>query len=248
MNENDFHIIHLEEIPSTNEYVKDLFKCFMLVESAAVVADHQSAGKGQDGNSWESEPGKNILMSIVYYPEFLEVAKQFYFSMTISLGIIDFLKDLLPESELFIKWPNDIYVGNEKIGGILIYNEIMGDHYEYAVAGIGINVNQKSFSEDIPNPVSLTTLSRKKYDVMDLVHKLIISLNARYEQLRSLELDAIKAEYHRRLLGIYLWQKFMYKEEVIEAKINGVNDFGHLQLETRSGSIECDLKEIVYLI
>jgi BirA family biotin operon repressor/biotin-[acetyl-CoA-carboxylase] ligase len=79
MNDNDFHIIHLDEIPSTNDYVKDLFKCFMLVESAAVVTDHQTAGKGQDGNRWESEPGQNILMSIVYYPEFLEVAKQFYF-------------------------------------------------------------------------------------------------------------------------------------------------------------------------
>ena len=247
MDEKDFHIIHLSEVPSTNEYVKDLFKCFMLVETAAVVVDYQTAGKGQDGNNWESEAGKNILMSIVYYPDFLEVTKQFYFSMMTSLGIMDFLQKLLSGEELYIKWPNDIYVGSKKIGGILIYNEIMGDHYEYAVAGIGINVNQKTFSSNIPNPTSLASLSGKEHEVTELVLELITCLNERYKQLKSLALDTIKAEYLDHLLGYNEWREFEYKGKRIEAKITGVNDFGHLQLGTRTGDIECDLKEIVYL-
>jgi BirA family biotin operon repressor/biotin-[acetyl-CoA-carboxylase] ligase len=247
MDEKDFHIIHLDEIPSTNDYVKDLFKCFMLVESAAVVADFQTSGKGQDGNGWESERGKNVLMSIVYYPDFLEVARQFFFSMTVSLGIIDCLKKVLPEHEIFIKWPNDIYVGDEKIGGILIYNEIMGDHYEYAVAGIGINVNQKSFSKDIPNPISLASLTGKEHEIPELVRQLISCLDDRYEQLRRLDLEKIRSEYYSNLLGFEEERQYEHKGQIIEASISGVNDFGHLQLESGSGKIECDLKEIVYL-
>jgi len=248
MNEHKYcNIIHLSEVISTNSYAKDLLQEEKPAEGTAIVTDYQTAGKGQDPNTWESEAGKNILMSMIFYPDFLDVARQFSISMAVALGIMDFLADLLPGKKLFVKWPNDIYVDKEKIGGILINNEIMGNSFEHVIAGIGININQNTFSKEIPNPVSLSSLTGKQYSLKDVTLRLCDCVMGRYEQLKEATFDHIRAEYHKNLLGMGAWREYSWQNEKITAKITGVNEFGKLCLETDGAMIECDLKEIVYL-
>jgi len=247
MKQASINIIHLQEITSTNSYAKKLLKEQRPPEGTLIVADHQTEGKGQDGNSWESEAGKNILMTLVLYPTFIEISSQFRISMAVALGIIDFLSEILPDQRVLIKWPNDIYVGKGKIGGILINNEIMGDHFEHVIAGIGLNVNQLAFSSDIPNPVSLKTITGKEYSLKDMTLRLCDCVMRRYEQLKQESFSRIEADYLKFLLGLNEWREYIYQGKTITARITGVNEFGRLILETDGAVIECDIKEIAYL-
>ncbi len=241
------NIIQLEEVSSTNTYAAKLLKEGRPDEGSMISAGYQTSGKGQGTNSWESEADKNILASIIFYPDFLPVSEQFSLSMTVALGIIDFLGNFLPREELFIKWPNDIYFGNKKIGGILINIEVMGDRFEYVIAGIGININQTSFSSQIPNPVSLSNISGENYSLQDMTSSLHNHLTDRYNHLKQISYAQLRLEYHQNLLGMGEWRDFNYQNKQIEGKIKGINEFGHLILDTESGLIECDLKEVEYL-
>lgn len=247
MKPKNCNIIHLSEVTSTNKYAKDLFRDGRPDEGSVVLAAFQTAGKGLDKNSWESEPGQNILMSMILYPDFLYVAMQFSLSMCIALGIIDFLEEYLPDEDLNIKWPNDIFVGNKKIGGILINNEIMGNSFEHVIAGIGINVNQEDFGKDLPDAVSLTMITGQQYSVKKLTQRLCSCLRKRYEQLQTSLFDHLRNEYHAKLLGMGEWRQFHFQGKQIDARITGVNEFGKLLLETKNEPIECDLKEITFL-
>jgi BirA family biotin operon repressor/biotin-[acetyl-CoA-carboxylase] ligase len=243
----NYNILHHRELNSTNDYAKELLQHGRLPEGTVIVADYQTAGKGQDKNTWESEAGKNILVTMIFYPDFLDVSAQFNISISVALGIIDFLSEMLPGKELTIKWPNDIYVGREKIGGILINNEIMGKRFEHVIAGIGINVNQPKFSKEIPNPVSLSKITGKTYPLHEITVRLCDCVRIRYDQLRQASFEQLRNEYHENLLGMGEWREYIYLEKPVTAKIKGVNGFGKLMLETEDGQIECDLKELVYL-
>ena len=247
MKQASINIIHLQEVPSTNSYAKKLLSGERPTEGTVIVADHQTSGKGQDGNSWESEAGKNILMTLILYPSFIEISSQFRISMAVALGIIGFLKEILPDQQVLIKWPNDIYVGKGKIGGILINNEIMGDHFEHVIAGVGLNVNQLAFSSNIPNPVSLKTISGQEYSLKDMTLRLCDCVMERYEQLKQESFSRIETDYLKYLLGLNEWREYIYQGKTITARITGVNEFGRLILETDGAVIECDMKEIVYL-
>ena len=137
----------------------DLLKKKKLLKGTIVYTNYQSAGQGQSGNKWESEDGKNLLISIVLFPSFIKPADQFHISMTISLGICDFLKRYIPGCS--IKWPNDIYVNNDKIAGILIENFILGNKIENTIAGIGLNINQDKFSGDAAKSGFATFVDRQ---------------------------------------------------------------------------------------
>ena len=247
MSSTNCNIIHFSEINSTNSYARDLLLQERPPEGTVITTDYQSTGKGQDKNSWESEAGMNILVTIILYPDFLEVGRQFSLSMSVALGIVDFLEELLPGREISIKWPNDIYVGREKIGGILINNEIMGEKFEHVIAGVGVNLNQESFSKAIINPVSIKNLTGKHYSVKEETLRLCDRLMGRYRQLRSQELEQITSDYHDLLLGMGEWREYVYKGKTITARNTGVNEYGKLLLENKDGMIECDLKELVYI-
>jgi len=244
----NYNIIRLREVESTNSYAKKLLQDGKPDEGSMIIADFQTAGKGQDKNSWESEAGKNILASLILYPDFLYVAMQFSLSMSISLGIIDFLEEYLPDEDIHIKWPNDIYARNKKIGGILIQNEVMGNSFQHSIAGIGLNVNQAQFQSDPPNPVSLSMITGKTYSLLEASERLHACLMKRYQQLKLILFDQLRAEYHDKLLGMQEWRKYTYLGKQIKAKITGITEFGRLLLETESGKIECDLKEIAFIV
>ena len=134
------YIERVDELDSTNNYAASLLLTKRLPDGSVIVANSQVGGRGQATNKWESEPDKNLTFSIILYPEFMEITKQFEISKAISLGIVDFLKDLV--DDVSIKWPNDIYIGSRKVAGMLMEYSIRKRKISSCIVGIGLNINQ----------------------------------------------------------------------------------------------------------
>jgi len=241
-------IISLPETGSTNKYATGLLSKERPEEGCVVITDHQTQGKGTDTNTWESEKGKNLTFSLILYPDF-KADQQFILNKAISLGICDFLHAELPQSVITIKWPNDIYIGNKKVCGILIQNSVIGNHLDYVVVGIGLNVNQTIFTSDAPNPVSLKMVSGKEYDLNELLQKLLNSIFKKYAQVIPETSQKIENDYLKKLYRLMEWQEFILKGNKILARITGTNAYGQLELETENRQVfSCDLKEVKFII
>ncbi len=151
----------LEEVDSTNSYVA--VHAAELEDMTMVIADSQTAGRGQRGNSWESEQGKNLTFTLLYKPQGIAPREQFAISEAAALAVADFLVESGMEAK--VKWPNDIYAGDRKISGILIEHALMGQTIQHTRIGIGLNVNQREFRSDAPNPVSMVQLLGSESDI-----------------------------------------------------------------------------------
>jgi BirA family biotin operon repressor/biotin-[acetyl-CoA-carboxylase] ligase len=240
-------LFFFENLPSTNTHAAHLLKNDDLPEGTIVYTNFQSAGRGQTRNRWESEDGKNLLISIVLFPSMINPVDQFLISMTVSLGICDFLKRYTPVCS--IKWPNDIYISNDKIAGILIENSIMGDVIENSIAGIGLNINQDKFLSDAPNPVSLSMITGKNYDLKTCLNKLTSDLDKRYKQLIAGNFVQIKEEYVSQLYRLKEWCNFSDLNGLYNGRIISVTDYGRLQIENRAGKIsEYAFKEVDFIL
>lgn len=204
-------------------------------EGTIIHAGFQSAGRGQKGNKWESERGKNLLFSIILYPTTVSPAEQFIISMAISLGITDYLRTII--NNVKIKWPNDVFAGNDKIAGILIENSIAGDSIVSSVAGIGLNVNQNRFPDFVPKAVSLKMLTGKEFDLTECLTGLSIFLDKRYKQLIAGENMEIKEEYISSLYRLNEQIHFRSAGGEFEGRIISVNQSGCLMVETENGRI-----------
>ena len=169
-----YKIIKKEILDSTNNYLKNIIKSSGKRELLCVTAEEQTAGKGQAENSWHSEKGKNLLFSMVLYPEFLEVSKQFFLSKIISIALVNVLNKI--QKGFKIKWPNDIYYKDKKIAGILIENLLSADKINRSIVGIGININQENFPSEIPNPTSLTLITSLSVSKTELLTRIINSI------------------------------------------------------------------------
>ena len=243
-------IKRLKEVDSTNSFLMDWLSREKPEEGTVVIADYQSAGRGTNGNKWESEPGQNLTFSLVLYPSFLAPEAQFYLNKIIALGLADLVSEVLPErDDIRIKWPNDIYIGNEKVAGTLIQNGVKGSEFDFSVIGIGLNVNQESFSGEAANPVSLQTMSHFAFDLENLFRQTLTKLEFRYNQLFRGGQKEIDHDYLDRLFRIHQLAGYIYKGKSIRASITGVNRYGQLILEIPGEKImECDLKEIKFEI
>ena len=239
-------IIYQPELSSTNEHAREMLQKARPEEYTTIIAGYQTNGRGQSNNNWESNAGENILMTMVIFPHWVEITRQFSLSMAVALGISDLLHEEIPTQDILIKWPNDIYIADRKIAGILINSEVMGSTFDNVLAGIGLNVNQTAFSRDIPNPTSLKLITGRTEDPVELAEKLAVRIIDRIELLKADKLKII-SDYHKNLLGIGVWRDYIHLGKNISAKITGVNKFGHLELDTAKGRITCDLKEIEYL-
>jgi len=240
-------IIFLENLPSTNTYAGKLLRKGNTQEGTIIHTNYQSDGRGQMGNGWESEDGKNLLMSIILNPSTINPADQFIISMAVSLGICDFLNRYI--NGLSIKWPNDIYVKNDKIAGILIENTILGEKLEYSVAGIGLNINQEKFLSNAPNPVSLKLITGSEYDLGACISQLSADLDKRYKQVISEEFAQMKMDYTGKLFRLNSWYNFRDQEAVFIGRIISVADNGRLKVEKKSGSVkEYYFKEVEYIL
>ena len=236
----------LEEVDSTNNYANGLILSKAAEEGTVVLAYYQNSGRGQKGNTWESEYGKNVLMSMVFFPEFLSVEDQFLISKIVSIGIVEYLRGQI--SDVTIKWPNDIYVRNQKITGILIENSVKRDHIVTSVVGIGLNTNQLTFNSNLPNPVSMKILTGMDYDIKEVAAKVADSISKWYRLLQNGKVGIIDETYFFYLYKANEWHFFYNKNLEFEGKITGIGQFGKLIIEDRSGKKEeYYFKEIEYI-
>lgn len=242
--------LFLDEVDSTNRYLSELVSKEKVPEGTMVVARFQTAGKGMDGNRWESAPGLNLTFSFVIYPDFLPVDQQFYLNKSISLALADLAEEMLGENNAVkIKWPNDLYAGNNKLAGMLVQNGVKGNRFDFAVVGIGLNVNQVTFSESAPNPVSFRQLTGREYDLEEVLNKTVVCIEHRLEMLKSGNRQQLDADYIKLLYRFGSVETFIFKDKEIRAKIRGVNRYGQLILEIPGEKIlECDMKEVKFLI
>lgn len=235
----------IESVGSTNAYLKDSNGVGPMT---MVCARQQTAGRGQRGNSWESEPDKNLTFS--FFMENLPVAprEQFVVSEAVALAMADAAEDY--GIEALIKWPNDIYAGNRKIAGILIENSIMGNAISRSIAGIGLNVNQTLFRSDAPNPVSMAMISGLEYDLEAVAQTVARRLDARIGQM-SADREELHREYMRRL-----WRGdgrlYPFRETAtgrkFEGAVEGVEPDGHILLRDSAGDRRrFAFKEIIWL-
>lgn len=240
-------IIHIEETASTNSYLKELLLTQNIAEGTIVFAHHQTAGRGQRGNSWEAEEGKNLTFSMVLYPTFVIVKEQFILSQLVSLGIKAVLDKYT--SHITIKWPNDIYWRDQKICGILIENTLGGGVLSSCVIGIGINVNQTEFLSDAPNPVSLKMITGKDCLLEELLVVIRDRILGYYRMLRGGDEEFIVKAYKSSLFRKEGYYRYSDREKEFDAKIVDVRPSGHLVLETLEGEIRTfAFREVKYVL
>lgn len=256
-------VIRFEELPSTNTYIKE--HAGELEPYTAVTASFQSAGRGQRGNSWESEPGKNLLLSMLFVPpEHIVPARQFLISQAVSTGMLYSLAKLLVKYEtppVTVKWPNDIYIGDRKVAGILIENTISAEGgIARSIVGVGLNVNQRVFRSDAPNPVSLIEFTGMELDLREVAETVADDMamflgGLKYCHEGSEALGLLRSRYLAALWrsgGFYpyvalkasaapaptaVWEGMPPKGDTFEAEIVEVASDGPVTMRLRDGSL-----------
>ncbi len=263
--------MYLKQVNSTNSWLieqlshptSELLSSFpeSLPDGFTVYTFDQTAGRGQSGNSWESEAGKNLLFSRLIRPT-LSAVEAFRITQWVSVIICQTLRTMLVEQaeEIRIKWPNDIYWRDKKVCGILIESALKGKMIDYAVAGVGVNVNQKAFVSVAPNPISMVQISGKEIDLEQMMN----GLNERFEVGRGLlyQPEVLQEKYLSLLYRREGWWRFVRREVSIvptmnateeagsfEARIVDVLPDGRIKLEHRDGRHECfHFKEIRWVV
>ena len=221
---------------------------------------HQTAGRGQYGNKWKSEPHQNIAISIVLTPSFLNPREQFHLNKAISLAIYDIVSQFVSANEALslrgtkqtgvvsIKWANDIYIKDKKVAGILIQNSLSGANIQSSIIGIGLNINQLHFP-NLPHATSLKIETGKDFDLMEIIEKVCQSIEHRYLQLKTRNFNKIHDEYISKL---YRWGEdalYQYPDGTyFQGKIVGVNEAGKLCIESKKGIENFDIKEVKFVI
>lgn len=239
----DFKLIHIEETDSTNRWLKENGEGTMVV-----VADYQTAGKGCGTNSWESERGKNLTFSMLIHPTDIPASQQFRITEVVSVALCEVLEQYLltvPElaEGLSIKWPNDIYMGDKKICGVLIENRLQGNVIVDSIIGIGLNVNQTEFVSDAPNPVSLRQLLGREIDREALLHDFLETL----ETVSSSE--TTYSAYRNKLFRLGKQAVFSDETGRFEGTIQDVETDGRLLIKDLSGQARrYAFKEVQFVI
>ena len=240
----------VKELSSTNDYLSQLCKESKAKEFHTVIAESQTAGKGQRGNHWESEPGKNLTFSIVLYPTALEVKKHFCLSMLTALSCIEALGTY--KDGFAIKWPNDIYWHDKKIGGILIENELEGAYITQSILGIGLNINQDEFRSSAPNPISLKQILGAEANLQEILYKVIHCIIGGYRQLEAnfnLMQQVLRTLYVKNLYRKEGYYPYRDKEGEFKAEFHEVDLNGQLVLKDEEGNLRhYAFKEIEFIL
>jgi BirA family biotin operon repressor/biotin-[acetyl-CoA-carboxylase] ligase len=221
-------LIKLNAIDSTNEYIKKN-RDFFSEKELCVITFNQTEGKGQRGNTWVSEPGSNLCISLYFSDLNINIKDLFNLNMLVSLNIIDILDSLFLKN-LKIKWPNDILAANKKISGILIETFSKNKMIKDIIIGVGINVNQIDFN-DLMNATSMSSIMNKKYDLNILCKLFLEKFKSFSNELKSINSSEIKLNYLNYLYGMNSLKKFEVNNLIFDAKISGVNKKGELILD-----------------
>lgn len=239
-------IINLAQTDSTSRYLSDYISA-QNEDITIVTAKYQTAGQGMGTNTWESEVGQNLLFSVLVHPVDLPVSRQFLLSMAHALALKEALDTYT--SGIKIKWPNDIYWHDYKISGTRIDTKLASGRIKNCIIGTGINVNQREFHGDAPNPLSLCKILGREFSVGELLDKVIASFTKYYEMLVNGDYINIAAAYHKglyRACGFYIYKD---KNGEFEAEIVTVEDDGHLILRDKSNKIRMyAFKEVEFKI
>lgn len=242
------NLIKLKEVDSTNNFLKKLLSnSEPLAEGTVIMAGHQFAGRGQQESIWQTEAGKNISTSIFLKPSFLPLNKQFYLNIVVSLGVRDALSQFIPEG-IKVKWPNDIYYLNKKLGGILIENTLTGSSIKSSVIGIGLNINQQHFKADLEQKaVSAFQILNKETPIEAVMEKIFVYIEKYYLILRERKYNILQNDYFTKLYNFNILASYKQNGEIFEGTIKGVEDAGFLIMETNKGLRAFDFKEIEFL-
>ncbi|MGF7042041.1 biotin--[acetyl-CoA-carboxylase] ligase [Mucilaginibacter lappiensis] len=241
------NLVTIKELDSTNNFLKNLLSNSKpLPEGTVIMAESQYAGRGQQQNKWHSEPGKNLTFSILLTPSFLPVINQFDLTRVVSLGVFDALAPYLGD-KLKIKWPNDIYYEDHKLGGILIETHIQGDRIKDAVIGIGLNINQESFLPGAANAISLKQILHKDYDLRTILSEICGHIEAYYLNLKAGKFLFVRNMYLTRLYWLNQVKRFRSNNQVFEGIVRNVKDEGLLVVENNNVQQEFSLKQIEFL-
>jgi len=217
----------MPECHSTNSLALELCQQKSVPEGTLVISSEQIAGRGQFGNTWESQPGMNLTFSLILKPAFLAVRDQFFLNMIASLGVRDYLAETCTAS-IHIKWPNDIFANEFKICGILIENQVMSQRFTHVVMGIGLNVNQEQFTS--PKATSLSRITHQPYDLQEVLEGLLMKLEARYFQLRQNRLSELQEDYLKYMYRLNEEHTFIADQKQFKGKISGVDEYGRLKV------------------
>lgn len=258
-----FHMIELDETTSTNSFLAD-YRPARGSELTLVTAEYQSAGRGQKGNTWESARSMNLLFSLAIQPESLPAGCVFLLSEMMALSIRDALatflgKELTAAPAVGVKWPNDIYVGDSKIAGILIENDLRGGLVGRCIIGCGVNINQEFFESDAPNPISLRQLLGHEVERSFVLDAIIMNFRRYYSALhadlasrgRDSEVPPLHEAYRRALYrgtGFYPYIDTSSSEQ-FSAEIADVEPTGHLLLRDSQGNLRrYAFKEVSFVL
>jgi BirA family biotin operon repressor/biotin-[acetyl-CoA-carboxylase] ligase len=236
--------IFLPVCGSTNNELLERSIHSNVTEGTVVITAHQSAGRGQRGNTWEAQPAQNLTFSVLFKPVFLPVAGQFDLNIAVALACHRLLSAYFP-GKAALKWPNDLYYGDQKMGGILIENTVKGTLLAQSVVGIGLNVNQTEFAH--PRAVSMRNAARQEFDLAAILTELLTHLEAAYLQLRAGQMEALRQEYLGAMYALGQSKLFRVGKAVREGVIRGVDPSGRLAVDMEGQPQHFSFKEIAFV-
>lgn len=237
-------MIYQEETDSTNDALRRLYATESLPEGALVHAGFQQSGRGQEANTWESERGENLLMSILLKPSYLQANEQVWLNFAVSVALQAAVAELGIVG-IKIKWPNDLYVNGKKLSGILIENVLQGSRLKYSIVGIGLNVNQTTFANT--NAISLFNVANHRFDIKEVREMICGQLTRTMHLLRGKRRQELMEAYHAHLLGKGESSLFSANGRTFEAEVMGVDLKGRLHLLADGEVLSFANKEVQYL-
>ncbi|MBK7406756.1 MAG: biotin--[acetyl-CoA-carboxylase] ligase [Saprospirales bacterium] len=240
-------LLAFPELESTQAYAQELLSNSRPEEGTVIRTSYQTKGKGLLRNTWESEAGKNLLFTVLFYPTFLPLNRAFLLSQAMALGVRDWVSRHVAE-HVQVKWPNDIYIGEKKVAGILIQNGLSGTRLVYTMVGIGININQTEFPAELPNPGSLTLATGKTFDLDLCLSELCWHLGYWYLQLQAGDWSAVHTDYLRQLYGYGELRTFGRPDgSQFQGRITGIAENGHLVIESGGKVFNFEMKEVRFI-
>jgi BirA family biotin operon repressor/biotin-[acetyl-CoA-carboxylase] ligase len=237
----------LDTVDSTNNYAMEQVNTGQVTSGTAWFAMEQTAGKGQRGKQWLSPPGENIILTIALQPGMLPLSRQFMLSAAVALGVHDWFSSYAGD-ETAIKWSNDIYWRDRKAGGILIENVLRGNTWQYAITGMGININQTAFPSHLPNPVSLKQITGKTWDAIELTRHLCACLDERLKQLHPAHYETLLDAYKSKLFRFEQSGTYRINGEYFQGIIRDVLPDGKLCLEKAGEVLQLGFGEVEFII
>lgn len=250
--------IFLREAVSTNGYLSSLANSSDVKEGTLVHTDFQTSGRGERGNSWESEDGKNILISYIINPNSIEASSQFIISKIAAIAVARTVVEAIDRvdsslnirNRVKVKWPNDIYIDDKKAAGILIENTLQGPNIGTSIIGIGLNINQIEFISDAPNPISLASVLGKELNREEVIETLSNNFTELYSYLTDGDEGQVDSIYLDNLYRLNSAEQYTDSDGAFSGEIRGVDNYGRLIIDNLRDKREVcyDFKEVKFII